>query len=64
MNPELLKRLKSLAWQTGMVALAAAVAYLATPETLAGLGLSESVVIFIGLVLSQVSKYLNNKLTK
>lgn len=64
MNPELINRIKSLAWQTAMVALAAAVAYLATPQTLAGLGMSESVVIFLGLVLSQISKYLNNKLSK
>jgi hypothetical protein len=64
MNPELIKRLKSLAWRTGMVAAAAIVGYLASPETISQLGLPEVSVAFVGLILGEVSKYLNNKLTK
>jgi hypothetical protein len=64
MNHQLISRLKSFAWRAGMVALAAVATYLASPDTIADLGLPAAYVGFAGLVLGEVSKYLNNKLTK
>lgn len=61
MNEQLIKRLKSLAWRCGVVAATAALAYAAKPEVIQSLGLSETVTIFVGLVLSEVTKYLNTK---
>ncbi len=55
------KRLESLAWRTGMVALTAVVAFLAQPEVLSDLGLPQVALAFAGLALGEVSKYLNSK---
>ena len=59
MDSQLVKRLKSLAWRAGMVALAAVITFLAQPEIIAELGLPELVTLSLGLVLGEVSKFLN-----
>lgn len=55
----LLKRFKSLMWRTGMMVLAIVVTF--TAENLGLFGLSPEATVFLGLVLGEVSKYLNNK---
>lgn len=58
MNAELKNRLKSLAWRVGMMALAAVVAF--AIENLGLFGLPVWAVGVAGLVLGEVSKWLNN----
>lgn len=64
MNQQLVSRLKSFAWRAAMVALTAVVTYAASPDTIADLGLPAAYIGFAGLILGEVSKYLNNKITK
>lgn len=56
-NYMLLKRLQSLAWRGGMMAIAAFLSYLSAH--LGVLEVSAPVTAVIGLVLGEVSKYLN-----
>ena len=53
------KRLKSLAWSTGMMLAAVVVDFLM--ENIGLFGLPNELTVFIGLVLAQISKYLNSK---
>lgn len=58
MNTEILvKRLKSLAWRIGMMTLAMAVAF--ALDNLSEFNLSPQLTIILGLVLGEVSKWLN-----
>jgi len=59
---QIIKRLKSLAWRFGMVI--AAVAINAAIENLSGFGLGTELTVVLGLVLGEVSKYLNNYIIK
>ena len=54
-----LKRLKSFAWRTGMMVLATLVAFLL--ENLSLLDLNPQVTVVMGLILGEVSKYLNTQ---
>lgn len=54
-----LNRLKSFAWRTGMMVLAAIVAF--TLENLDLLELNPQVTVVVGLILGEVSKFLNGK---
>jgi hypothetical protein len=55
----LLKRTKSLAWRAGMMCVALLVGFL--NENLGLLNLPQEAVVVLGLVLGEVSKYLNSK---
>ncbi len=55
----LLKRTKSLAWRAGMMLAALVVGFVT--ENLGLLNLPQEAVVVLGLVLGEVSKYLNNK---
>jgi hypothetical protein len=57
MKEQLIKRLKSFLWRAGMVALAAFLAYAA--ENIGLLELSPQATVIIGLVLGEISKFLN-----
>jgi hypothetical protein len=59
MNPILEKRIKSLAWRVGMMTAAFVLATVA--ENLSMLDLDPGFVMVVGLVLGEVSKYLNSK---
>ena len=52
-------RLKAFAWHAGTMALVVVLNELA--KNLGTLGLNESTIIILGLVLAQVTKYLNTK---
>ena len=62
MNITLKKRLLSLAWRAGMMILAGGIAYLA--KNLNVLDLSPETTVFIGLILGEISKYLNTPVQK
>jgi hypothetical protein len=51
------KRIFSLLWRAGMMGLAVSLAYIA--ENLSILELSPQITVFLGLILGEVSKYLN-----
>jgi len=55
----LINRAKSLAWRTGMMVASILVAFIASNLEL--FNLSPEVTVFIGLVLGEVSKYLNTR---
>ena len=57
MNEELLKRIKSLLWRAGAVALVAGLAEVS--QGLPDLGLPEFAVVLAALVVGEVTKYLN-----
>ena len=57
MNDALKNRLKGFLWHGGMMLLAVAVDY--TLKNLASLELGTTITVILGLVLGQVSKYLN-----
>ncbi len=61
MKTKLIKRLKALLWSAGMMGLAAMVAFLI--ENIGALELSPTVTVVAGLVLAQISKFINNELT-
>jgi hypothetical protein len=54
---QLIKRLKSLAWRVGMMAVAGIIQIVL--DNLASFELSPTVTVLIGLALGEVSKYLN-----
>jgi len=58
---QFVKRLKSLAWRGGAVALVALINFII--ENLGSTGLSASLVTIIGLVLGEVTKAINNYMT-
>jgi tetrahydromethanopterin S-methyltransferase subunit C len=60
MSTQLVSRLKSLAWRVGMVSIAAGAVELSVG--IPGLKLPEIATVLIGLVLGEVSKYINNRL--
>ena len=63
MNKEqLIKRLKSLGWRVGMMALALGVDWLL--ENIGLLGLPNESTVILGLVLGEISKHLNTKNVK
>ena len=55
----LIKRIKSLVWRAGAMALAVFVAALS--ENIGMLELSPTATMFLGLILGELSKYLNQK---
>lgn len=59
MNSQFIKRLKSLAWRSAMMGLAAFTA--AVLENLNMLELSPTYTMLLGLVLGEISKHLNTK---
>lgn len=56
------KRLKSLVWRSAMLAIAFALSQIV--EGISTLQLDPSITVFLGLVLGEVSKYLNQKASK
>lgn len=58
MNEELLKRLKSLLWRVGAVAVVGAIS--AVSSNLNSFDLDPRIVVLVGLLLGEVTKYLNN----
>lgn len=56
---QLKKRILSLLWRAAMMGFAVALAYVA--ENLSVLELSPQITVFLGLVLGEISKYLNRK---
>lgn len=62
MNEQFLKRLKSFGWRTLMMVLAFGVAFLL--ENLSLLELDPTLVTILGLVLGEVSKFLNGEVAK
>lgn len=59
MNEVLKSRLKSFAWRLGMMVAAAVVAFLM--DNLQLLDLGPTITVVLGLVLGEVSKYLNTQ---
>ena len=59
MSIQLKNRIKSFAWRTGMMVLALIVSFLIENITL--LELAPQVQVILGLVLGEISKYLNTK---
>lgn len=57
MDEQFVKRLKSLLWRSGMMGLAVMVAFLT--ENIGFLELSPFATTMLGLVLGEVSKYIN-----
>lgn len=57
MSEQLLKRVKSLLWRALMMALAAFIAYIG--QNLSMFELSPGVIAVIGLILGEISKFLN-----
>lgn len=62
MNEQFLKRLRSFGWRTLMMVLAFGVAFLL--ENLSLLELDPTLVTILGLVLGEVSKFLNGEVAK
>lgn len=56
------KRLKSLVWRTAMLGIAFALSQIV--QGLSSLQLDPSITVFLGLVLGEISKYLNTKAGK
>lgn len=56
-NSQLVKRLKSLLWRAGMMGVAIALTFII--DNLAELQLNPGITVFLGLVLGEISKYLN-----
>ena len=54
-----INRLKSFAWRTGMMVLALAISFFL--ENIGLLELNPEVEVVLGLILGEVSKYLNSK---
>jgi hypothetical protein len=62
MNEQFIKRLKSFGWRTGMMILAFGVAF--AMDEIKMLELEPVMVTVIGLILGEVSKFLNTELAK
>lgn len=59
MNPEFKKRLKSFIWHTAAMLAVLVGAFLIEPQTVVVLHIPQFVVIGIGLLVAQITKYLN-----
>jgi len=59
MNEELKKRIKSFSWRLGMMGLVAIIGFLVENATL--LNIPPYVIIVLGLVGGEVSKFINSK---
>ena len=59
MNEQFLKRLKSFGWRLGMMAIALLVTFLL--DNLSLLELPASASVIVGLLLGELSKYLNSR---
>ena len=59
MNPILITRLKSFAWRGSMMTIAFIVSYLS--NNIADLQLGQGPTLLLGLILGEVSKYLNTQ---
>ena len=59
MNSQLIKRIKSFVWRFLVVAVVAGLEYLA--ENISLFSLPQEVVVIIGLVVGEITKWLNNK---
>lgn len=59
MDTQLMKRIKSFAWRAGMMGVAAVVAF--SLENIQLLELSPFTTTILGLLLGEISKYLNTK---
>lgn len=59
MNAQFKKRLQSFAWRTGMMVLAVGVSYAMSEVKL--LNLDPSITVIIGLILGELSKFLNTE---
>lgn len=59
MNETFKKRLKSFLWRSGAIFVVALIAFLTTPETVGQLGVPQLVVLILGLVAAEFTKYLN-----
>jgi hypothetical protein len=59
MNEVYVKRLKSFAWRLGMMLLAVALDF--TAKNLGDFEMSDEITVILGLVLGELSKYLNSK---
>ena len=57
----ILSRVKTFSWNILWVAVASILVFLQDPESLKELGLPEGVILILGLVFAQISKYWNNK---
>jgi hypothetical protein len=62
MDEQFKKRLKSFAWRTGMMVVAVTADFVL--QNLTSLNLTPLAVTMLGLVLGEVSKYLNEQLSK
>lgn len=58
-DPQFVKRVKSLAWRAVMMGLAFGVSF--AVDNLSTLQLSPTVTTLLGLILGEVSKYINSK---
>jgi hypothetical protein len=59
MNTQLKKRLKSFAWRFSGMFVVGLLSILIEPEIAKAVGLSEFLVVIIGLVANEITKYLN-----
>lgn len=61
-NEQLKNRLKSLAWRVGMMVVAAVLQFILDNAT--DLNISPLVTVFVGLILGEVTKFLNTSKVK
>lgn len=59
MNPQLKNRFKSFLWRTGMMILAVSVDF--ALQNITEFNMGNQTTVIVGLVLGEVSKYLNSK---
>ena len=57
---QFVKRIKSLSWQIGAMALVTGISFIISPEIVSYLGLHSITVTILGLVLSQITKQINS----
>ena len=61
MNEQIIKRIKSLIWRALGIGFVASLS--AFSEMLGSSGLNPTVIVFVGLVIGEITKYINNKLS-
>ena len=57
---QFVKRIKSLSWQIGAMALVTGISFIISPDIVSYLGLPSIIVTILGLVLAQITKQLNS----
>ena len=57
---QFVKRIKSLSWQIGAMALVTGISFIISPDIVSYLGLPSIIVTMLGLILSQITKQLNS----